>query len=184
LTGLIDSITTAVANIDSGRKGFATRGKEHEGRIAYELGIDQAMSSFQEAKASSDSHAIILAEYTFIVQERSLCDISDTDSFNSLTKAVGSFDDAFRTLKTVDNKTLYQGAETTYPHDKEHREKNGFPKDAFHLAFNSHKTRLQNILRTPGLDPIEKNLLRQRVANLPVAQKSYREKQKKALEST
>ena len=57
----------------------------------------------------------------------------------------------------------------------------GFPKDAFHIACISHKTRIQNILRTPGVDSIEKSLLKQRFANLPMAQISYIKKQKKAL---
>ena len=68
----------------------------------------------------------------------------------------------------------------TYPHDKEYRV-NGFSKDSYHIAFSSHKTRLENILRPPGIDPIEKSLLTQRLANLPAAQNSYIEKQKKAL---
>ena len=38
-TGLINSIYDAVAAIDFGRKGFATRGKEQERRISYETGI-------------------------------------------------------------------------------------------------------------------------------------------------
>jgi hypothetical protein len=33
LTGLINRITVATAAIDYGRKGFAIRGKEQEGRI-------------------------------------------------------------------------------------------------------------------------------------------------------
>ena len=47
--GLISSITDAAASIDIGRKGFATRGKEQEGRISYEDGISAAMSVFKEA---------------------------------------------------------------------------------------------------------------------------------------
>jgi hypothetical protein len=34
------------------------------------------------------------------------------------------------------------------------------------------------MLKTPGIDPIEKALLKQRFANLPVAQNGYIEKQK------
>jgi hypothetical protein len=48
LTGLINRITTATANIDSGRKGFATIGKEQERRINYEDGIARTLSAFQE----------------------------------------------------------------------------------------------------------------------------------------
>ena len=51
------------------------------------------------------------------------------------------------------------------------------------MACISHKTRIQNILRAPGIDPIEKALLKQRFANLSAAQNSYIEKQKTALAS-
>jgi len=95
-----------------------------------------------------------------------------------LTKAIESFDDAFLALKTLENKIQYQGTETTYPHNGKYRVK-GYPKDAYHIAFIAHKTRLQNILRTPGLDPIEKALLKQRIANIPAAQDGYVEKQEK-----
>ena len=36
LIGLVDSINASVLAIDSGRKGFATKGKAEEGRINYE----------------------------------------------------------------------------------------------------------------------------------------------------
>jgi len=108
------------------------------------------------------------------------CDKSDTTTLSSLTKAIESFDDVFLALKVVENKTQYQGVENAIPHNSKYRA-SGFPKDSFHIACISHKTRLQNILRTPGLDQIEKSLLKQRLANLPAAQNSYIEKQKKAL---
>jgi hypothetical protein len=161
IPGLVNSINNAAIHIDSGRKGFATRGKEHEGRINYELGISNAMSAFQQAQSTADPQALILAEYTFITQEFQLCAKSDKDSLNSLAKAIQFFDDAFSALKVVENKTLYQGVEDTTPHDKDYRV-GGFPKDAFHIACHGHKTRIKNILRTPGLDPIEKALLKQR----------------------
>jgi len=106
---LVNSITTATTSIDHGRKGFAIRGKEQEGRISYETGIEK-----------------------------------------------------------------------TYPHNGIYRV-NGFPKNAFHIAFISHKTRLQNILRASGIDPIEKALLKQRFANLSATQAAYNELQKKVL---
>jgi len=55
--------------------------------------------------------------------------------------------------------------------------------DAYHIACISHKTRLQNILKTPGLDPIEKALLKQRLVNLSAGQSGYVEKQRKAVEN-
>ena len=39
LLGYVDNITVAETNIDAGRKGFATRGMEQEGRLSYEKGI-------------------------------------------------------------------------------------------------------------------------------------------------
>ena len=50
--GLINSVYEAAANIDSGRKGVAARGKAEEGRITYELGISKAMTAFQKASAT------------------------------------------------------------------------------------------------------------------------------------
>jgi len=66
---LVSRLYEAETNIDSGRKGFAIRGKEQEGRINYETGIDMAMTAFQEAQISTEPQAMLLAEYTFTKQE-------------------------------------------------------------------------------------------------------------------
>jgi len=179
-TGLLSRIADATANIDAGRKGFATRGKEQEGRISYEKGIAEALIAFKEAQATADPQIMILAEYAFLTQELQFCEKSDKDSFNSLTKALQSFDDAFLALTVVEDSALYQGTDKTIPHHKDYRV-SGYPKDSFHIACGSHKTRIKNILRAPGVDPIEKSLLKQRLINLPSAQNGYIEKQKKAL---
>jgi hypothetical protein len=180
LIGLIDKITVAATKIDTGRKGFAVRGKEQEGRISYEDGISIAFTAFRDAQSTADPYIIILIEFSFLIVEFQLCDKTDKETINSLTKAVQSFDDAFLALKIVENSILYQAAEQTHPHRKENRIK-GYPKDSFHVACSSHKTRINNILRSPGIDPIEKALLKQRFANLTTAQNGYIEKQKKAL---
>jgi hypothetical protein len=179
-TGLVYKISDAALAIDSGRKGFAIEGKEREGRILYEDGISKALSAFEKAQSTADPQIIILVEYTFLNQEFHLCEKTDTDTLNSLTQAIQSFDDAFLALKAVEDRTLYKGAELTHPHSKKHRV-NAFPNDSYHIACKSHRTRLQNILRSPGIDPIEKNLLEQRFANLATAQSGYVEKQKKAM---
>jgi hypothetical protein len=181
ITGLINSVIYATESIEAGRKGFATRGKEHEARINYEDGITEAMSAFQKAQVTDDPRTIILTEYTFSSQELEFCDKTDNDSLCSLTQAIQSFDDAFLALKIAEDKTLYYVAESVIPHSSKHRVK-GFPKDAFHIAIISHKTRLQNILRTPGLDHIEKSLLKQRLLNLTAGQRGYLALQGKALE--
>jgi hypothetical protein len=179
LLGLVSNITDAATAIDLGRKGFANIGKEREGRISFETGIADAMTAFKEAQATADPQTIILAEYTFLTQELEFCEKSDKESINSLSQALKSFDDAFLALKAVEV-DCYKTAEQTYPHHKDYRV-GGYPKDSFHIACGSHKTRLENILRSPGIDPIEKALLKQRLANLPAAKNAYIEKQKKAL---
>jgi len=179
LTGLVNNIYEAAAHIDFGRKGFAIRGKAEEGRISYEKGIALAMINFQKAQITTDPQTIILAEYTFITQELQFCEKTDKDSLSSLIQAIQSFDDAFLALQAVDEPG-YKTAEKTYPHSGKYRV-SGFPKDAFHTACISHKTRLQNVLRAPGIDPIEKVLLKQRFTNLSAGQAGYIEKQKKAL---
>jgi hypothetical protein len=180
LTGLISSIYEAALNIDSGRKGFATRGKEQEGRISYETGIAAALSAFIDAQSTVNPQIIILVEYTFLSQELQLCEETDKDTLSSLNQAIQSFDDAFIAIKIVENSSLYKGAENTHPHNSKYRV-SGYPKDSFHIACIAHRTRLKNILRSPGIDPIEKALLNQRFTNLSAAQNGYIEKQKKAL---
>jgi len=180
ITGLVYKISDAALSIDFGRKGFATRGKAEEGRISYETGIALALSAFKDAQSTADPRTIILVEYTFLNQEIQFCDETDTDSHSSLTQAIQSFDDAFLVLEIVEDTAIYQGAEKSHPHSKKYRI-GGFPKDSFHIACIAHRTRLQNILRSPGIDQIEKSLLRQRHANLSTAQTGYIEKQKQAL---
>ena len=177
--GLVDSIVKAAIYIDAGRKGFAIRGKEQEGRISFKEGIASASSTFQKANASTDPQILILVEYTFIFQELQLCDGSDKDAIGSLTQAKQNFDDAFLAIEVVENSVVYKEADKLFPHHKNYRV-SGFPKDAFHVACISHKTRLQNILRSP-VDPIEKALLKQRIVNLAAAQGAYINKQKRAM---
>jgi hypothetical protein len=179
LTGYATNILEATISIDAGRKGFATKGKAEEGRMLYEKGIALALSTFRETQSTTDPETIILAEYTFIMQELQFCDVADRDSINSLTKAIQSFDDAFLALNEVE-KDSYKTAENIFPHSKDHRVK-GFPKDSFHIACIAHRTRLKNVLRSPGIDPIEKALLKQRLANLSAAQDGYVDLQGKAL---
>jgi hypothetical protein len=179
-TGLVSKVYSAAFAIDFGRKGFATRGKAEEGRLSYERGISIALSVFRDVQSTVDSQAIILIEYTFLTQELQFCDEADTDSKNSLTEAIQRFDDAFLALEVVEDGNAYKSADKVFSRKKDFRIK-GFPKDGFHIACAGHQTRLRNILRSPGIDPIEKALLKQRFANMSTAQKGYIEKQRKAL---
>jgi hypothetical protein len=181
LNSFLNRLVSHTNDIDMGRKGFATDGKEREGRISYAKGIAGAATAFLEAQTAADSQIIILAEMVFLEQELQFCHESDAITRSSLTQAIQSFEDALRCLKTVENKTLYQGAETTHPTGPKYRIQ-GFPKDAFHLACIAHRTRIGNVLRSPGINMTEKAVLQQRTVNMRTAQGSYIEKQAKALE--
>ena len=179
LTGLVIKIYDATIAIDFGRKGFATKGKAEEGRLSYEYGISLALSAFRDAQSTADPQAVILVEYTYINQELQFCEETDKDSISSLIQAIQSFDDAFLALQAVEE-AGYITVDKAFPHNSKYRI-NSFPKDSFHIACISHKTRIQNILRSPGIDPMEKSLLKQRFANLSTAQGGYIEKQKKVM---
>jgi hypothetical protein len=176
---LIDDIYRAVISIDAGRKGLATKGKEPEGRVSFEDGIAQAMSAFIEAHASADPQILFLAEYTFISQELEFCPKSATDTINSLNKAVEAFDDAFLALEAVEEPG-YKTVDKALPHNKDYRV-DGLPRDSVHAACRGHQARLKNNLKTPGLNPVETALLKQRLSNIATAQSSYMEKQRQAL---
>jgi len=180
LVGLINNVYVAAGDIDNGRKNLASDGHEHAGRLLYESGISIALDTFKNAQASTDPQTMILVELTFLRQELQFCDEDDTITHSSLTLAIQSFEDALRSLKIVEDSTLYRGAEATYPTAAKYRY-HGFPRDAIHLACVAHRTRLQNSLKTPGINMIEKSVLIQRAANMPTIQTAYMEKQKKAL---
>ncbi|MDR0307697.1 MAG: hypothetical protein LBI42_12785 [Chitinispirillales bacterium] len=180
LSGLRNRIYEAAAHIDYGRKGFAVRGKELEGRIAYEDGIAEAFDAFSQAQMSADPKIIFLAEYYFLSQELELCDERDKNASASIKSAIESFDEALLCLEVVENHSGYKLAEKTHSQRSKYRIQ-GFPRDAFHLACASHRTRLKNSLSAIGIDPIEKSLLEQRRLNLTTAQNSYTKKQRLAL---
>jgi hypothetical protein len=179
-TGLLNDVLTSALRIDEGRKGFAVPGKERQGRISYEDGIMRAMSAFQEAQRSADPQTLILAEVYFLTQELEFCAKDDTGTRNSLTYAIQAFRDALRSLEVAEDAVGYKIAEKTYPTDPKKRVQS-FPADAFHQACGSHKTRLHNSLRVPGIEMLEKALLKQRVVNMQAARGAYVEKQRQAL---
>jgi hypothetical protein len=180
--GLITRVVLSAADIDAGRKGHSTDGREHEWRLAYEKWIAAARAVFSEVVSTADPQTILLAEEAFVEQELQFCGGRDTYTCGSLTQAVQSFDDAFLCIEAVEG-SGYMEADKTWPHSPKYRIQ-GFPKDAFHLACIAHRTRLQNVLRSPGINMIEKAVLEQRAANMTAAQGYYVQKQKKAIPSS
>jgi len=181
LTGFLANIVLGAANINRGRKNLDTDSFEHTGRLLYEEGIAIALATFQQAQSSADPQIMVLIELTFLQQELQFCDESDTITRSSLTQAIQTFEDALRCLKIVEDSPLYKGAEATYSTAPKHRYR-GFPRDAVHLACTAHRTRLQNSLRTPGINMKEKAVLTRRASNMITIQIAYMEKQRKALQ--
>jgi len=151
LIGLVNKVLKSTARIDKGRKGLKTDGEEHQGRIYYEEGIAGASKAFSQALSTGNPKTILATEEAFIVQELKYCSDDDIYSRSSLTQALQSFEDAFLCFESVEDHTGYKAAEKTWPHTSKYRLKN-YPKDAFHLACISHRTRLQNVLRAPGIN--------------------------------
>jgi hypothetical protein len=182
---LIVDIADSAIKIHEGRVWLVTDGFERDGRLIYAEGLNVAISSFALAQlaASSDLEMLIVAEYMFLSQELKHCDSSETQTISSLTQAIQSFDDALLSLQAVEMEHLYKVVDMAYPHNAKHRLKD-MPKDAFHIACAAHRTRIGNILRTPGLNLTERTLLQQRAANLTTAQSVYLDKQKQALTSS
>jgi hypothetical protein len=182
MVGLSAEIYASVTAIYQGRQWLDTEGLESEGRVSYKRGLAKGLEAFRSAQsyAADDLQTLFVAEYTFLAQELELCAPQDTKAISSLTKAVQEFDEAFVTLEILQNAEIYKSVEKTYSHRTEFRYKE-MPKDAFHVACAGHKTRLDNILRVPGVNLAEKELLKQRYSNMATAQSIYLEKQKKAL---
>jgi hypothetical protein len=178
--GWINRIGNSVEYIAAGRKGLAATGEAEDGLNSYYRGLGGAMSVFQEAVASADAEAMILVEHAFLTEEKRMCDPANKAVDGSLTAASDSLDDALRALKAVADVSLYRGAELTYPRIGKYRV-GDMPKDAFYIACIAHRTRLNNTLKTPGLNATEQGIYKQRVANMGIAQKVYIELQQKAL---
>jgi hypothetical protein len=172
----------SVLRIYRGRQGFDTDGGEREGRVNYQAGLGIALDTFQkiQAQAAEDLRLVILAEYTFLGQELEFCVPQDTKARTSLTKAIREFDEAFLALEVLQNIEGYRFVEKAISHRREFRYMN-MPKDAFHVACAGHKARIDNILKTPGINLLEKELLKRRYANMVTAQSVYVEKQKEIL---
>ena len=181
-TGLLAKIYDSALRIDQGRKWLDTDGLEHEGRINYRKGLALGLEAFREAHthAAEDLHTLFIAEYTFLGQELEFCAAQDTKARTSLSKAIQEFDEAFLALEVLQNAEIYKAVEKTYSTRTEFRYK-GMPKDAFHVACGGHRVRIENILKAPGINLLEKELLKQRQINMSAAQAAYAEMQNKIL---
>jgi hypothetical protein len=179
-TGLTIGIIEAVSDIAKGRIGLRTKGQTEEGRGNFTEGLELGRQIFAEIKDCGDPELMLLAEYAFINQELEGARAEEKIGRASYEFAMHDFDDAFLSLKSANDATMYQGAENTYPHRSPFRHK-GMPNDAFHIAYTGHYTRLQNKLKSIGIDPEEQILTELRMAVCRSAQEVYLRKQRTVL---
>jgi hypothetical protein len=178
--GLESSIFIYSQNIDIGRKGIRTSGQEAAGRINFEDGINGSIDIFAKTRDSGDLELMILAELYFLKQELSFCEASDTSTVSSLTQAIQSFEDALLAFEASGDRVMYRGVDKAHPRHPKYRIR-GMPKDALHIACIAHQTRLGNMDRVPGINPLEKAFFQVRRANMAAVQKIYLVKQQRVL---
>jgi hypothetical protein len=169
-----------VSLINNGRKWLDTEGHEAEGRISYRKGLAIALEAFREVGChiDEDIDTALVAEYTFLSQELESCAAKDKIARASLSTAIEDVDGAFLALKVTNDEAGYRCVDQALSHHAQFRYKN-MPKDAFHVACQGHKTRILNILKSPGINLAEKELLECRCANVVTAQGAYLRKQQK-----
>jgi hypothetical protein len=172
----------AVDRIASGRVALRTEGRAEQGRIAFHAGLSLATELFTEVRASRDPYIMTLSEYVYTAQELASSRPEETEGRASCEAAMRDFDDAFRSLEAVGDERGYCTAEKAFPRKPKFRY-HDMPKDAFHLAYTGHRTRVRNSLRRIGFDPAEQSLLELRMSVFNTAQDVYLELQQAALSS-
>jgi hypothetical protein len=173
--GLIDRIVNSVRLLDMGRKALTVFGTEHEGHLAHDDGINDLLNIFTETFRAKDIKSMVVAESNYLKEELSLCPDDDRLTKSSLTQAISSFDDALLALSVVE-KESYRDVDKAFPNNSKYRVR-GFPKDAFHIACIANRIRIQNVLKTPGLNPVLKTFYGKRIENMTAAMEFYCEKQ-------
>jgi hypothetical protein len=179
---LVETILQSVYSIDLGRKGLAKKGTTEEGRELFSDGLLTALDVFKEVhdNMADDMETAIHVEHAYQTEEQRYCNDAEPEVLASTTAALASFEDALLALKVVNDATLYQGADKTWPHLPKYRYKD-MPKDALHIACMANYTRINNTLRTPGINPIERQVFEQRQKNMKAMQSAYLAKQNTAL---
>jgi hypothetical protein len=178
--GLIADMVAAVAAIAAGRDTLEIDGMEHEGMVNFKKGNGAAAALYAGAMNSNDCELMLLAEYTYLSEEREHAEDDQRGAEASAAAALQSFDDAFLALQAVEDADFYKCAELTFPHRKGWRY-NGCPNDAFQLACAGHITRINNGLSRFGINRRDRELAQLRIQMFELAQEVYLAKQKKAL---
>ena len=150
--------------------------EESKERRAHNEGLAELLALLKELAVAGDINVLLTAERFILNQELSLY-ANSAEEHNSIKIALLQLDDAQKAFGIVVFPEAYQKATDTY---SSKRTENGLPLDGFREFIKSHATRLANRLAGQLSGP-EKEILRQRKANLLVAKDVYVALQKKAL---
>ncbi|WP_320170452.1 hypothetical protein [Maridesulfovibrio sp.] len=143
--------------------------------IAFQNGLKDTLGMYKELAEYQDPEAILKAEQIALIQEKEFA--NSAEMVNSIKPGLTQLDEARQSLELVHDSEAYHKAASTYAGK---RKQGGLPLDGFRKFIKSHQARLTNRLKADGSHE-EKNILRQRKANLKVANEAYIKLQKKAL---
>lgn len=173
-TGYYDSLMALVgADWLNREKVLQTEASKKHSR-----GLGATLKAFREIADSRDIEIVTRAEALTVLRERDLYGKNDPSVLSSLNTAVADFAVIASALAIVLEPEKYRSAAATY-HSK--KRLHGIPVDGFHEAANSHITRLGNRVRVVGISMPDKDILRQRQANMRIAKELYMGLQRKAL---
>ena len=144
--------------------------------IKYLTRQKERLKILRDIHASNNFNDILNAEKLLIATEL----VISNEQEQSIKNALKEFDSGQKALTIVKDKEGYKKAYLTYP-DKA-IDGQGLPKDAFRIFIGSQQTRLSNKLKNPGSE-IQAEILKQRKANMLLANNMYREMQKEALDT-
>jgi predicted nucleotidyltransferase len=174
-TGWRDRIAAAVSRDLSAYK-LLDASKE---RQALDTALSKTLALYKEMESVRDIPVLLAAERLILTHELHNFANSPEDH-NSIQTALNQLADAEKAMNIVMLSDAYQKATDTYAAK---RMENGLPQDGFREFIKSHVTRLTNRL-AGQLSGSEKEILRQRKANLLAARDAYIALQRKALKST
>ena len=144
----------------------------------YSEGLAQTHGALKEVGKTGNIDLIVQVEESLLNLENSLYGEGDPSVRPSLNAASVDLSVITKSIGVVRSAEYYQQVDTTIHPKKKIR---GVPTDGCHEALNGHITRLGNRMNTVGVTVQEKNVLRQRQANMKTAKKLYIGLQAKAL---
>lgn len=144
----------------------------------YAEGLEKTLSLLRSVGKTGEIDLLVRIEASLVNLERAQYGVGDSSVLPSLNAAVQDFDDIKKAIEVVKSPVSYQAAANTYRAKKKLR---GIVVDGCHEAINGHITRLGNRISAVGIPVAEKNILRQRQANMRIAKELYMALQCKAL---